>query len=267
MFALAWDFSVLFTLEREPLPRLPVRLERPPPPLLPARRRAPVQRLAPPEDRRRRRRARLRGRAGPDDPALGHARAPRATSPAASIPIGRPYPPVHDVQMMVDGDAAAALGELARARWQRRHRRSRSRRRPAAARRRSVARGDRARRRATRPIGIARTHAAPSASAPAVQEVAALRAATRSPPRAASSTSRTSTSPRAAIGAALARRLAEPDGPEVVAVLPARGARLAGAELDGRHARAPAAAPARQRPPRPPAAALPDDPGPASARA
>lgn len=32
---------------------------------------------------------------------------------------GAPYPPFHDVQAMVDGDAARALGELARTRWQR----------------------------------------------------------------------------------------------------------------------------------------------------
>jgi phosphatidylserine/phosphatidylglycerophosphate/cardiolipin synthase-like enzyme/uncharacterized membrane protein YdjX (TVP38/TMEM64 family) len=32
---------------------------------------------------------------------------------------GNPYPPYHDVQLMVDGRAAAALGELARRRWQR----------------------------------------------------------------------------------------------------------------------------------------------------
>ncbi|GAB6039884.1 VTT domain-containing protein [Endothiovibrio diazotrophicus] len=32
-------------------------------------------------------------------------------------PEGRPYPPFHDVQMAVDGAAAAALGELARERW------------------------------------------------------------------------------------------------------------------------------------------------------
>jgi phospholipase D1/2 len=30
---------------------------------------------------------------------------------------GKPYEPFHDVQCMVDGDAAAALGEIARARW------------------------------------------------------------------------------------------------------------------------------------------------------
>jgi phosphatidylserine/phosphatidylglycerophosphate/cardiolipin synthase-like enzyme/membrane protein DedA with SNARE-associated domain len=32
-------------------------------------------------------------------------------------PDGKPYPPFHDVQMLVDGEAAAALGELARERW------------------------------------------------------------------------------------------------------------------------------------------------------
>ncbi|MEX2617270.1 MAG: VTT domain-containing protein [Alphaproteobacteria bacterium] len=32
-------------------------------------------------------------------------------------PTGKPYRPFHDVQMMVDGDAAVALGELVRARW------------------------------------------------------------------------------------------------------------------------------------------------------
>src|SRR4051812_9424436 len=34
-------------------------------------------------------------------------------------PRGEPYAPVHDVQMMVDGEAAAALGALCRERWQR----------------------------------------------------------------------------------------------------------------------------------------------------
>jgi phosphatidylserine/phosphatidylglycerophosphate/cardiolipin synthase-like enzyme len=30
---------------------------------------------------------------------------------------GKPYPPVHDIQLAVDGEAARALGELARGRW------------------------------------------------------------------------------------------------------------------------------------------------------
>lgn len=34
-------------------------------------------------------------------------------------PSGKPYPPFHDVQMMVDGPAARALGELVKARWTR----------------------------------------------------------------------------------------------------------------------------------------------------
>src|SRR6185436_15820612 len=41
-----------------------------------------------------------------------------AREPGRVDPVGRPYPPAHDVQMMVDGAAAAALGELARARWE-----------------------------------------------------------------------------------------------------------------------------------------------------
>lgn len=34
-------------------------------------------------------------------------------------PDGRPYPPFHDVQMAVDGEAAASLGDLFRIRWER----------------------------------------------------------------------------------------------------------------------------------------------------
>src|SRR5262249_4786276 len=34
-------------------------------------------------------------------------------------PAGKAYRPFHDIQMIVDGDAAAALAELARERWQR----------------------------------------------------------------------------------------------------------------------------------------------------
>lgn len=33
------------------------------------------------------------------------------------LPNGKPYPPWHDVTMLMDGNAAAALGELARDRW------------------------------------------------------------------------------------------------------------------------------------------------------
>ncbi len=39
--------------------------------------------------------------------------------PRRRAPDGEPYAPFHDTQLMVEGDAAAALGELARARWRR----------------------------------------------------------------------------------------------------------------------------------------------------
>jgi phospholipase D1/2 len=43
----------------------------------------------------------------------------RPDDPRRIDPDGKPYPPFHDIQMVVDGAAAAALGELARERWQR----------------------------------------------------------------------------------------------------------------------------------------------------
>jgi phosphatidylserine/phosphatidylglycerophosphate/cardiolipin synthase-like enzyme len=41
-----------------------------------------------------------------------------ADDPARQRPSGTPYGPVHDLQVMVDGAAAAALADLARQRWQ-----------------------------------------------------------------------------------------------------------------------------------------------------
>lgn len=41
----------------------------------------------------------------------------RAKDPARVLPNGEPYGPFHDVQVAVDGDAAVALADLARARW------------------------------------------------------------------------------------------------------------------------------------------------------
>jgi phosphatidylserine/phosphatidylglycerophosphate/cardiolipin synthase-like enzyme/uncharacterized membrane protein YdjX (TVP38/TMEM64 family) len=44
-------------------------------------------------------------------------RAHRVDDPRRTDPDGEHYPPFHDVQMVVDGEAAAALAELARDRW------------------------------------------------------------------------------------------------------------------------------------------------------
>jgi phospholipase D1/2 len=43
----------------------------------------------------------------------------RPNDPRRTEPDGTHYPPFHDVQMLVDGPAAAALGDLARERWYR----------------------------------------------------------------------------------------------------------------------------------------------------
>jgi phospholipase D1/2 len=43
----------------------------------------------------------------------------RVNDPNRKSPSGKTYSPFHDVQMIVDGDAAAAIGELARERWRR----------------------------------------------------------------------------------------------------------------------------------------------------
>ena len=43
----------------------------------------------------------------------------RADDPRRRNPAGLAYPPFHDVQLAVDGEAAALLGELARERWRR----------------------------------------------------------------------------------------------------------------------------------------------------
>jgi phospholipase D1/2 len=125
------------------------------------------------------------------------------------------YPPVHDVQVAVDGEAAAALGQLVRERW-----------------RRATGRRLRPPRRADRElwpsdvepdlehvsVAIARTAPAYN-NHPQVREVEALYldaiAAAR---RFIYLESQYLTS--AVIGEALAHRLSQPDGPEVVLVLP-----------------------------------------------
>jgi phospholipase D1/2 len=131
-------------------------------------------------------------------------------------PKGEPYHPIHDVQMMVDGEAAAALGQLARDRWQ-------------------AATGEKLavpRRGQGDPdlwsgvpvdlagaeVGISRT-AADDDRGPHVQEVLAVTlAAIAQARRTIFIENQFLTS--GAVGEALARRLEEPDGPEVVLILP-----------------------------------------------
>src|SRR5688572_24691839 len=129
------------------------------------------------------------------------------------VASGKPYPPFHDTMMAVDGEAARRLGELARERWLLA---TGQKLKPVtvdsdpwpAELEPSVAGVD---------IGIART-LPPRGELPAVREVEKLYldmiAAAR---RTIYIENQYFTAPR--IAAALERRIAEPDGPEVVLVL------------------------------------------------
>ncbi len=125
------------------------------------------------------------------------------------------YAPFHDVQMLVDGDAALALGELARERWR-------------------LAGGRRLRRAAPsgdpwpnglvpdlRDVDVGISLTRPEFDGrPGLREVEALYLdSIRAAKRSLYIENQYLTSHR--VGDALAARLAEPDGPEVVIVLPA----------------------------------------------
>ncbi len=135
--------------------------------------------------------------------------------PARTDPAGVIYPPIHDVQMAVDGDTASALGDLARTRWLQGTRQTL---RPP-----EVPPGDPwpagvASELGPVEIGIARTTPALGARA-GVGEILRLNLeAIASARRTIFVENQYLTS--AAVGEALARRLGEPEGPEVVLVLP-----------------------------------------------
>ncbi|MBI2253300.1 MAG: VTT domain-containing protein [Proteobacteria bacterium] len=115
---LLWDYSVFFADEREPLPALALRWKRLPQIDLCLDATVPLgashhQKIVVIDDgiafcggldltiRRW------------DDPCH------RAGNSGRCDPGGKPYPPFHDVQAMLDGPAATALSELVRTRWQR----------------------------------------------------------------------------------------------------------------------------------------------------
>ena len=113
---LAWDFSVLFALEREPLPAFRFAWNADP------RLRFQLDDAHPFSGSHHQKIVAVDGRvafAGGLDLAIRRWDTPAhdAHDPRRVDPAGHPYPPTHDVQMIVEGEAAAALDELARARW------------------------------------------------------------------------------------------------------------------------------------------------------
>jgi len=114
---LDWDFPMLYAIEREILPsyrfawRMPRRFHFRLDPCHPIGG-AHHQKIVVVDDQV--------AFVGGMDIAMGRwdTRAHRADDPRRRDPKGVPFPPVHDVQLLVEGPAAAAIGELVRARWQ-----------------------------------------------------------------------------------------------------------------------------------------------------
>ena len=118
IYLLTWDFAILYALERDPFPSLKLgwqtpdqirfRLDN----VLPAGA-SHHQKIIVIDDA-------LAFSGGLDlavrrwDTSWHHLDDPHRCDPS-----GKPYPPFHDVQMAVDGDAARALAELVHERWQR----------------------------------------------------------------------------------------------------------------------------------------------------
>lgn len=113
---LLWDYSLLYAHERELLPQLSLQWQTPPQVTLCLDASVPFgssqhQKIVVVDDA-------LAFSGGLDitirrwDTSRHEADEPRRLDPA-----GEPYRPFHDVQMMVDGDAAGALALLARTRW------------------------------------------------------------------------------------------------------------------------------------------------------
>jgi phosphatidylserine/phosphatidylglycerophosphate/cardiolipin synthase-like enzyme/uncharacterized membrane protein YdjX (TVP38/TMEM64 family) len=115
---LLWDYSVFFADEREPLPEMALRWKRLPQIDLCLDATVPLgaahhQKIVIIDDE-------LAFCGGLDlTIRRWDDRDHRADNALRHDPAGKPYPPFHDVQTMVDGPAARALAELVRRRWQR----------------------------------------------------------------------------------------------------------------------------------------------------
>ncbi|CAH2599326.1 Choline phosphatase [Rhodovastum atsumiense] len=113
---LLWDFAMLYTLERETMPALALHWRTPPQVELCLDDTAPPgashhQKLVVIDD--------ALAFCGGLDLTIRRWDTPAHApwNPHRVDPAGRPYNPFHDIQMMVDGPAAAALADLARERW------------------------------------------------------------------------------------------------------------------------------------------------------
>jgi phosphatidylserine/phosphatidylglycerophosphate/cardiolipin synthase-like enzyme/uncharacterized membrane protein YdjX (TVP38/TMEM64 family) len=118
IYLLAWDFAVLYALEREPFPSLKLGWQTPDQVRFRLDNALPLgashhQKIIVIDDS-------VAFSGGLDltvrrwDTSSHHLDDPNRCDPA-----GKPYPPFHDVQMVVDGDAGRAIAEIAHGRWER----------------------------------------------------------------------------------------------------------------------------------------------------
>jgi phospholipase D1/2 len=115
---LLWDYSILYALEREPLPAVNLDWRTPSRVIVALDDALPIggahhQKLVVIDD--------TLAFCGGLDITVNRWDTPehRPNHPERRGPSGEPYAPFHDVQMVVDGEAAAGLGQLVRERWKR----------------------------------------------------------------------------------------------------------------------------------------------------
>jgi phospholipase D1/2 len=118
VYLLSWDFNMIYAAERELLPALRLRMQAPP------RFHFRLDDMHPKGASHHQKVVVVDDRiafAGGIDLSRWRwdTREHKPDDPRRTDPGGKPYPPFHDVMMMVEGDAAACLGQLARERWRR----------------------------------------------------------------------------------------------------------------------------------------------------
>jgi phosphatidylserine/phosphatidylglycerophosphate/cardiolipin synthase-like enzyme/uncharacterized membrane protein YdjX (TVP38/TMEM64 family) len=214
IYLLSWDFNMVYAAERELLPALRLRMQAPPRFHFRLDGQHPKgashhQKVVVIDDRV--------AFVGGIDLSRWRWDTPehRPDDPRRIDPDGKPYPPFHDMMMLVEGDAAARLGDLARERW----RRARGWTiKPPPEPQESPWPADLASELSDVPVAIARTAPAHRQHA-AVDEVKALYLSAIASARACIYIENQYFTARC-LADALIERLAEPKGPEVILVLP-----------------------------------------------
>ena len=120
IYLLSWDFNMIYAAERELLPAIRLRLQ------APSRFHFRLDDMHPAGASHHQKVVVIDDRVafvGGIDLSRWRWDTPehRPDDPRRKDPSGKQYPPFHDLMMLVEGNAAARLGDLARERWRRAH--------------------------------------------------------------------------------------------------------------------------------------------------